>query len=202
MLSFPHDHFGLRFKLMIAAAVILLASLTLAAIHDTSPPGTTQDFLSDIPITVSGGSVDLLVVRKHCPGGGGKHRCDKARFDGLQVVSGGDVYYGLMPASSGIKLTITCQPVKRGAPFDIIIDSTKGDGVDISFDEGKMPLKKGHSDRNYTADYTIKSVTYTDVSGANLRCYRAGDTSKTPVPWAQMGNPATSTITSNWKPSQ
>src|SRR6476659_10541899 len=112
MLSFPHDHFGLRFKLMIAAAVILLASLTLAAIHDSSP-GTAQDFLSDIPITVSGGSVDLLVVRKHCPGGGGKHRCDKARFDGLQVVSGGDVYYGLMPASSGIKLTITCQPVKR-----------------------------------------------------------------------------------------
>jgi len=183
---------------MVATAIVLLGSLTLAAIHDTSP-ATTQDFLSDIPITVTGGSVDLLVVRKQCPGGGGRHHCDRAVFDGLQVVSGGDVYAGFLPSGGGIKLTITCQSLKGGRTFDIVIDSTQGNGCDISFDEGKLPQKKGHNDRNYTADYTIKSVSYTDSSGAPLRCYRAGDSTKTPVPWAMIQDIGHSTITSNWK---
>ena len=187
-----------RFKLLIAVGVLLLGSMALAAIHDTSP-GAAQDFLSDIPITVSGGSVDLLLVRKLCPGSNGKHRCDKATFNGLQVVGGGDVYYGFMPNSGGIKLTVNCQPVRQGNPFDIVIDSTKGKWVDISFDAGKLPPKNGQADRNYTADYTIKSVSYTDSNGNNLRCYRAGDPSKTVVPWSAMGDLRLATITTNWK---
>src|SRR6516164_2678554 len=94
-----------RFKLLIAVGVLLLGSMTLAAIHDTSP-GAAQDFLSDIPINVSGGSVDLLLVRKLFPASNGKHRGDKATFNGLQVVGGGDVFYGFMPNSGGIKLTV------------------------------------------------------------------------------------------------